>query len=284
MRTSRGTAALAAAAVVLAAGCGRGEEAAPPATTTPETTVANTTTTTGNEDELKKLLLVAADVPEFKEKPASNEPEDDFDPFARCEAELPALKAVADAPEVEGASFVRAPEDAVEVGSSATATTPEKAEALLNELADPKTGGCFETAFSEALKKEVPAGAEVTPKVTATKSSVAGADQTVLLSIAATVRGGGQTSTFRADLVFLRRAGDVVIVTYSGPTNLTSVAERQRIVAAVSKKLGGGTTATTAGSASTSSTRGGSSTTRRSTTTTRGGTTSSRATTTSTTG
>lgn len=277
VRSSRGTAALAvAAAVSLAAGCGRGGQDAPSTTTTPAETTLPSTTTTVVDDKLKELLLVAADVPEFKEKPASNEPETgDDDPLARCESQLPAAKAIEE-PEVEGATFVRGAEDAVKVASSATGTTAEKAEAALNELVDPKATACFQQEFSEFFKKDLPAGAEVTAKVAATKSTVAGADQAVLLGTTLTGKGPAGTVTYRADFVFLRRAGDIVTIFYAGPSNLTTVAERQRIVAAVSKKLGAGTTSTTASSGSTTSVAGtGSSTTRRSTTTTRRSTTSS---------
>ncbi len=283
VRSSRATTALAvAAAVTLAAGCGRGEQDALSTTTTPaETTLPSTTTVV--DDDLRELLLVAADVPEFKEKPASNEPETDDDPLARCENQLPAARAIEE-PEVEGATFVRGAEDAVKVSSSATGTTPGKAEAALNELADPKTTACFQQEFSEFFKDAVPAGAEVAAKITATKSTVAGADQAVLVGTTITARGPAGTVAYRADFVFLRRAGDIVTIFYVGPSNLTTVAERQRIVAAVSKKLGGGTTATTSSSGSTTSVAGtGSSTTRRSTTTTRRSTTSSSRTSTTTT-
>jgi len=279
VRSSRGTAALAlAAAVTLAAGCGGGDKAKPPVAST---VVEPTTTTTVSDARLRELLLVAADVPEFKERPPSTEPEDEEDPFTKCATDLPAAKALENEPEAEGATFVRAPEDAVEVSSEATGTTPDKAEAAVTELLEPKKATCFETALRAALEKAVPAGAQVTPKATVTKASVAGADQAVLLSIAATVKAEGKTTGYRVDLVFLRRGGDIVIVFYSGPTNLTSVAERQRIVAAVSKKLGGGTSSTSttssssSGGSSTSVSGGGSSTTRRSTTTTKAGSTSS---------
>ena len=277
VRTSRGTAALAVAALTLAAGCGRGDKTSSPETTAPtDTTVPATTTTTSNEDELRKLLLVATDVPEFKEKAATADPpEEEDDPFVKCEAELPALKALDDAIEVEGDTFVRGPEDGVEVSSDVTGTTPEKAEAAVNELLEPKTATCFQTAITDAVKKELPAGVEVTPKLTITRSSVAGADQAVLASFTGTVRARGQAVGFRSDFVVLRRDGEIVTVYYAGPTNLTSAGERQRIVAAVSKKLGGDTTATTSGSTTSSTAASRSSTTRRSTTTTRRSTTSS---------
>jgi len=275
---NRGTAAVViAASLALAPGCGGEKKKVSDA---PPTTVPASTTTT-IDPLLKELLLVADDLPKFKEQ-ASTAPQPDDETFAVCEpADAPAAYALIDEPEVKGATFVRGPEDAVEVSSSAASTTPAKAEAALDELTDSKLTGCIESDVRSAIEKEVPSATDVVVKLTATKPTVAGADQAALLSSAITFKVDGKSGAVRSDFVLLRRQGTIVAIFYSGATNLTSTGERQSIVAAVSRKLGGDTsgTSTTSGSGSGSSTSstggGGASTTRRSTSTTRGSTTSS---------
>ena len=283
MISSRGTAALAIAAAVAFAGCG-GDDKEPAAEVT--TTVLPSTTTT-IDPALRDLLLVAADVPMFTEETGAEPKEEKEKTFAVCQpAEAPAANALTVEPEVDGSTFVRGPQGAVKVSSSATATTPEKAEAALTELVDPKLSACYESDLRAAIEKDVPTATELQVKLTATKSEVAGADQAVLLSATIDFTSEGKARDVRSDLVLLRRQGTIVAIFYNGPIDVTSVAERQRIVAAVSKKLGGDTSgsSTTTGGSSTSGTGRGSSTSQRSTSSTgRGSTTSStRATTSST--
>lgn len=270
------------AAALLAAGCGGGGSNTPATSATSATVDEPTTTSTTIDPALRDLLLVAADVPEFKEKESSEPKPEGDDPLTSCTAELPAPAALDGAPQVTGDTFVRGAQDAVLTSSKVVATTADKATALLDQLLEERATTCLEPVFRSAAEKTAE-GSDVTTKVTATKSSVAGADQTVLVSATSTVKTSAASRDVRNDMVFLRRGGEIITVFYSGPTNLTSVQERQRIVAAISKKLGGGTsgTSTTSGS-STSMAGGGTSTTRRATTTTRRATTTTaRATTTS---
>ena len=272
MRSSRGTATLAfAAAVALASACGGDDEGT---TAEATTTVVPSSTTTTIDPALRDLLLVAADVPMFKEEAATEPKEEKEKTFAVCQAaEAPAANALTAEPEVDGSTFVRGAQGTVKVSSSVTATTPEKAEAALTELADPKLSGCYESDLRAAIEKDVPTASELQVKLTQTKSEVAGADQAVLLSAAVNYTSEGTARAVRSDLVLLRRQGTIVAIFYNGPSDLTTVAERQRIVAAVSKKLGGDTSGSTTTSGTGSST---SSTSRRSTSsTTRGSTTSS---------
>ncbi len=287
MRTSRGTAILAfAAAAAVASGCG-GDDDEPTAEVT-TTVLPSTTTTTAVDPALRDLLLVAADVPMFTEETGAAPKEEKERTFAVCQpAEAPAANALTTEPEVDGSTFVRGAQGAVKVSSSVTATTPEKAEAALTELIDPKLTACYESDLRAGIEKDVPTATDLKVKLTATRSEVAGAEQAVLLSATINYTSEGTARDVRSDLVLLRRQGTIVAIFYNGPMDLTSTAERQRIVAAVSKKLGGDTTgsSTTTGSgSSTSGTGRGSSTSQRSTSSTaRGSTTSSsRATTTST--
>lgn len=283
VRTRRSTAALAVvAAAALAAGCGGGGSKTPATSATSATVAEPTTTSTTIDPALRDLLLVASDVPEFKEKESADPKPEGDDPLTSCTTELSALAALDGAPQVTGETFVRGAEDAVVTSSKVVATTADMATALLDQLLEEKVTSCLGPVFKSAVEKTAE-GSDVTTKVTATKSSVAGADQTVLVSATSTIKTSAASKGVRNDMVFLRRGGEIITVFYSGPTTLTSVAERQRIVAAISKKLGGGTsgTSTTSGS-STSVAGGGSSTTRRATTTTRRATTTTtKATTTS---
>jgi hypothetical protein len=298
---------LAVALAISACGSGGGKGASTSTPTTAESTSSSaeaTTTSTTIDPALKALLLVADDLPQFKE--AAN-PSPDQDLFKTCDpAEVPAFKVLYDAPSVDGSTFSRGADDAVEVTSSVTSTTAEQGQAGLDEVLEPKAVECLQTDLQALTDKDKPEGTTATVKVTTAKSTVAGVDQTVLLSTTTTVKQGATTTTtegssttrqsssttkqaatqvIRQDLVFLRLGGTILVVTYLGPSGLTSTTERQRIVAVAAKKLTDGTsgsTSTTTGSgsgSSTSSTRG-SSTTRRSTTSTstRGSTSSSRST------
>lgn len=275
-------AAVAVALVALGAACGGGggggatTTSAPPSTEESTTTsVEVTTTTLGIDPALQELLLVAEDVPNFKEKdpPVSVNPSaEDDDALQKCEAQVPELKDAADTPEIEGSTFVRGADDAVEVSSSVSDGDPAEAQALLDALLDGKLTACLEESFKAGVGPDAPAGVDVTFKTTQTKATVAGADQTVVLSSAFGVSGGGVKLSFRLDIVLLRQEGTVVSIFYFGPSNITSSAERQRLVAAVSKKLQG----TSSSSSSTSSTSKSSSTTRRATSTTRRSTSTTR--------
>lgn len=275
MLSKRGTAATAFAAILtLATGCGGDAKKAVPDVST---TFLPTTTTI--DPALKELLLVAADVPEFTAEPSASPTVEEDETFEVCQqADAPASHALINEPDVDGATFVRGPEDAVKVSSSVTATTPEKAEAALDELIDPKISACYEGDVRADLEKETPGASDITVELTTTKSSVAGADQAALLSAVISFKVDGKAESARSDFVLVRRQGTIVSIFYSGPTKVTSTNERQRIVAAVSKKLGGGSsgTSTTSGSGSSStSVDGGSSTTKKGSLTTRSSTTSS---------
>ena len=266
--------AVAATLGAVASGCGGGDK--PAATTTTATsleetttTLAATTTSTTIDPALRELLLVAADLPEGFEEQAAGGTRTAL--FTTCDSSTaPAVRAVYDAPTVDGSTFQRGANGAVKVASSVISAQPGEAEPGLNELLDPKVKECLEADLRSLVEKDQPTGATVTLKLSATKATISGADQTVLLSSTATVKADTTTSTARLDFVFLRKADTILVVTYGGPTNLTSVAERQKIVAAAARKLAGGDAAATSttGGGSTTSTRR-TSTTRRATTTTR---------------
>lgn len=268
-----------AAALALAAGCGGGGGKDPTTTTAPPppeettTSVEVTTTTTVIDPALQALLLVAADLPGFTE-PSSPIPSPD--PSTTCDpSEVPAVKAVIEAPGANGATLVKGTNDAVKISSRAISITPEQAQAGLTELLDPKASSCLESDLRAAVEKEQPAGTTVTLKVASSQSTVAGADQVVVLAGTATVKGDTVTRTLRYDLAFLRTGGKVLIVTYSGASSLTSNAERQGIVVTAAGKLSGSTTSTTVAGGSTTSTKRTSTTRRRTTTTTMRRTTTS---------
>lgn len=273
-------------AIVLAAaaGCGGGGEKA--ATTTSEvptsledsTTALPTTTSTTIDPALREILLVKEDLPSGFEEQATQGSRPAL--FTTCDpTTAPAVKALYEAPSAEGATFQRGTDGAVRVSSTAIGAGPDQAEPGLTELTDPKVVECLESDLRAQVEKDQPAGSQVTLKLTAAKSTVKGADQTVLLSSTSNAKVDATTKTVRLDMVFLRRADTVLVVTYAGPAGLTSVAERQKIVAAAAAKLGGGSSAGTsttekAGGSTSSSRR--TSTSRRSTSSTRsGGSTSS---------
>lgn len=283
MRTLTHASLAIAAALTIAAGCGGGDkdQAAPVTTSSSleETTTSLPTTTSTIDPALRDLLLVKEDLPSgFEEQSAPS-----IRPglFTTCDpTTAPAVKALYEAPSADGATFQRGTGGAVKVSSTAIAAGPDRAGPALTELADTKVVECLESDLRALVEKDQPAGSEVTLKLTATKSTVKGSDQTVLLSSTSTAKVDATTSTVRLDLVFLRRADTVLVVTYAGPMGLTSVAERQKIVAAAAAKLGGGASAgsstSTSASGSSTSTSRKTSTTRRSTTSTRSaGTTSS---------
>lgn len=284
MRTLPHASLAVAAALTIAAGCGGGDkDRAAPVTTSSSleetTTSLPTTTSTTIDPALRDLLLVKEDLPSGFEEQST--PSGRPGLFTTCDpATAPAVKALYEAPSADGATFQRGAGGAVKVSSTAIAAGPDQAGPALTELADTKVVECLESDLRALVEKDQPAGSEVTLKLTATKSTVKGSDQTVLLSSTSTAKVDATTSTVRVDLVFLRRADTVLVVTYAGPTGLTSVAERQKIVAAAAAKLGGGASAgsstSTSASGSSTSTSRKTSTTRRSTTSTRsGGTTSS---------
>lgn len=287
------TAALITATALAVVACGGGGDKA--STTTTPTTGESTsssfeTTTTTIDPALQELLLVAEDLKDFKEQATTEpvDPDGSNAPTCGDPAIAPAGRALDGEPSVDGGRFVRGPQDAVDVSSSVVATTPEKAEAALKEVLEPKVVECLEGDFRTEVEKEAPAGTTVTFKTTSAASTVPGIDQAVLVSSTVTLKNGATTSTRRVDLVFLRKAGVILTIPYSGPTELATSAERQRIVAIAARKLAGeaaGTSTTAGASGSTTSTRRGATTsTRRSTSTTRqGSTTSSTRATTSTT-
>lgn len=279
---ARPIASLAVAAALGLAACGGGDNNADPTTTTTPssleetTTSVATTTSTTIDPTLKELLLVAEDLPGFKE---GTTPPDDVKLFQTCDpTEAPAFKVVYDAPSVDGATFVRGKDDAVSVSSSVISMPADQAEAGLTELLDEKVVACLQKDLQAIVEKEAASGVTVTVKLTPSKATISGVDQTVLLSGAVTVKGS-TTETLRADLVFLRSSGTIVVLDYGGPTTLATSAERQKIVAVAGRKLAGaagGTTSTTeaSGGSSTSTSRR-TSTTRRSTTSTRSGSSTS---------
>lgn len=287
---ARPLASLAVAAALGVAACGGGDKNADSTTTTPSsleetTTSLVTTTSTTIDPTLKELLLVAEDLPGFKE---GTTPPDDVKLFQTCDpAEAPAFKVVYDAPSVDGATFVRGKDDAVSVSSSVISMPADQAEAGLTELLDEKVVACLQKDLQAVVEKDAASGVTVTVKLTPSKASIPGVDQTVLLSGTVTIKASA-TESLRADLVFLRSSGTIVVLDYGGPMTLTTSAERQKIVAVAGRKLAaaaGGTTSTTeaSGGSSTSTSRR-TSTTRRSTTSTRSGssTSSTRRTTTTT--
>jgi hypothetical protein len=301
------------AGALLVGACGGGSKKASTTTSTPSTEASTSssepTTSSTIDPTLKDLLLVAADLPGFKE---SSNPTPDQALFKTCDpAEAPAFKAVYDAPKEVGSTFVRGKDDAVQVKSIVSSTTAEKAEAGLTELLDAKALSCLEKDVQALAENGKPAGQTITVKLTSAKSTVTGVDQALLLSGTVTVKSGSTSgtsstaptsttsksssttagsggTTTRLDAVFLRSAGTILEVDYSGPTALATPTERQKIVAVAARKLaaaasGTGGSSTTVSGASTSSTSGsGSSTTKRSTSTTRqGSSTTKKATTTS---
>lgn len=267
-----------AVALAVAAGCGGGDgqdpttTSAPPPSEETTTSVELTTTTTVVDPALQALLLVAADLPGFKdpETPAAtSEPSTTCDP-----SEVPAVKAIIEAPGVSGTTLVKSANDAVTISSRAVSTAPDQAQGGLTELLDPKATSCLESDLRSAVEKEQPGGTTVTLKLATSQTSVAGAEQAVILAGTATVKGDTVSRTLRRDVVFLRSGGKVLIVTYSGPSSSASNAERQGIIVLAAGKLTASTTSTTVAGGSTTSTRR-TSTTRRRTSTTRGASTSS---------
>jgi len=300
---SRPTAALVvAAALAVVAGCGGGGGKKSTTTSGPpssETPTSEQTTSTTIDPALQSLLLVAADLPGFKEPTSAS-------PAARrstsCESTTaPAVTALFAAPSVEGTTFEKGTGGAVKVSSSAISTTAEQGGAGLTELVDPKVQACLSADLKASAEKDLPTGSTVTLKLTSAKATVAGVEQTVLLSGTGTVKGGdttastsGPSSTSKTstttktktvvyDLVFLRNGGTILVLTYSGPSDQATSAERQRIVATAAKKLAGasGTSSTTTGASSTSTSIGGTTTSHKSTTTTRRTTTTKKVTTSS---
>jgi len=234
---------------------------APSEQSTPPTTVDPT---------LQSLVLVAADVPGFKEQAG---PSPTRDRSTSCDpAAAPAVKAISAAAAAEGATFERGPDGAVQV-SSRGISSPDQAEAALTELVDPKLTACLQADLRAIVEKNSGGGAADAFKMTSAKSKVGGVDQTVILAASASMKdNAGVARTVLLDLVFLRSSGTILVVTYTGPSGMASVAERQRIVAVAGRKLAGsasGTSTTLAGGSTTSSTRRSTTTTtRRSTTTT----------------
>jgi len=227
---------------------------------------------------------VAADVPMFTEQ-AEGEAKEEKETFAFCQpADAAAANALTEDPEVRGETFQRGADGAVKVSSSVTGSTPDKAEAALDELGAPEVSTCFEAQVRADVEKDVPTATDIKVKVTPVKSEVSGADQAVLLGATITYKEGDTVTirSLRRDTVLLRRQGTVIAIFYSGPAGLTTVEERQRIVAAVSKKLGGGSTGpstTSRSSGSSTSVRGGGTSTSRSSSSTTTKATSSTSTT-----
>jgi hypothetical protein len=273
-----------AAALGVAAGCGGGGSKAPATTSTSETSIEETTTSlatttsTTIDPALRDILLLKEDLPSGFEEQATQSTRPAL--FATCDAATaPAVKALYEAPRVDGTTFERGADGAVKVSSTAIAAGPDQGEPAVTELSDAKVVECAESDLRALVEKDQPAGAEVTLKLTATRATVKGSDQTVLLSSTSTSKVDGTTKTVRLDLVFLRRVDTVLVITYAGPTSLATAAERQKIVAAAAAKLGGGAsagTSTTEASGRSTSTSRRTSTTRRSTTSsTRSGSTTS---------
>lgn len=270
-----------ATALALVAGCGGGDK--PAATTTSvgleeeTTTSLPTSTSTTVDPALAGLLLTLDDLPSGFEEQAAATARPAM--FSTCDPTLaPAVKALYEAPSADGKTFERGTDGAVQVSSSAFGAQPDQAEPAITSLTDPKVVECLESDLRGLVEKGQPAGSDVTLKLTATKSTVKGADQTVLLASTSTAKVDATTKSVRLDMVFLRRADTVLVVTYAGTTTATTPAERQKIVAAAAAKLGGGTsagTSTTEGSGSSTSTSRRTSTTRRSTTSTRSGSSTS---------
>jgi len=274
-------------ALAVAAGCGGGGGKASTTTSAPSsseattaTSVESTTTTRLIDPALRALLLVASDLPGFKD-PTSLSPVND--PSTSCDAtQLPGVKAIIEASAISGPTIVKGANDAVKVSSRVISTTPDQAQGGLTELLDPKAASCLESDLRKAVDSDQPAGTTVTLKLASSQSTVAGAEQTVILAGTATVKGDTVTRTLRFDLGFVRSGGTVLIITYSGASSVTSVTERQGIIVIAASKLNastaGATATTVAGTGkSTSSTR------RTSTTKRSGATTTVKATTTSTT-
>lgn len=295
MRSTRSAPALSlvvATALALAACGGGGDKSAtttsaPPAEST-STSGEPTTTSTTIDPELQALLLTETDLPTgFKE--AADDPSSDDEASACDTVDAPATKAIEDEPSAEGASFERGSGAIpVQVSSTVTRTTPEKAEAAMAELLDAKLRECLEADLRTAAESSLPAGGTVTFNTTSARANVTGTDQAVLLSSTATIKAESTTAVVRSDFVFLRKDGTLYIVFYAGLNDQATAAERQRIVAAAARKLGGtasgtsttsasgGSTSSTSSSGRTSTSRGSTSSSRRSTTSTTrsGGTTS----------
>lgn len=265
--------------LALMAGCGGGDgkkaattTSGPPPSEETTTSVELTTTTTAVDPALQALLLTASDLPGFKEQSGATTTTTTPTTTTTCDAtEVPAVKAILEAPTANGATLVKGANDAVKVSSRALKTTPEQAQSGLTELVDTKAEDCLASDLKALVEKEQPAGTTVTLKLTTAQSTVAGSEQTVIVSGAATVKADTVSRTLRQDLVFLRTAGTVVVISYGGPSSLATTAERQGIIVTAAAKLSGSTTSTTSASGtgrSTSSTRR-TATTRRSTTSTR---------------
>lgn len=271
MRTLRSVT-VTAAALVGITGCGGGGEKA--STTTPSTaaelttsSVETTTTTRVIDPALQGLLLTASDLPGFKEQ-ASSGPDGGGDGFSTCDpAAFPGIAALESAPSIDGVTFERGPEGAVEVASGVASASPEDAEKVLTAFLDPKVASCFESDIRASVGKDLPAGVTVDIKTSASKATLAGIDQAVVVAIAATVKRPGGTKAIRADLAFLRKAGTVVYISYFGVGTAATAAERQRIVSIAAGKLAGPpaptSTSTTAATRSSTTKRPGTTTTTR---------------------
>jgi len=268
--------------LAVAAGCGGGGNKSTTTTSTlppPEETTTSfesTTTTVAVDPALQALLLVAADLPGFKEQTSASPSER---PSTTCEAaEVPEVKAVLAAPTISGATLVKSSTDAVEVSSRALSVPREQASGGLSQLLDSKAATCLENDLRALVERDQPGGTTVTVKVATSQLTVAGADQAVVVAGTATVKADTVSRTLRAELAFLRTGGTIVVISYAGPTGLTSASERQGIIATAAGKLSGSTTSTStavgSGGSSTSSTRR-TATTRRATTSTRRSTTTS---------
>jgi len=283
----------AAFAVVAACGGGGGKKATTTSTPTSgfdSTPSSEASTSTTVDPALQSLLLVAADLPSFKE-PASPSPTGRRS--TSCESTTaPAITALLASPGAEGSTFERGTGGAVKVSSSAISAAPEQATAALTELVDPKVQSCLEADLKAAAEKDLPSGSTLTMKLTSAKATVVGVDQTVVLSGIGTVKGdttastsaGSSTTkagakTVRYDLVFLRSAGTVLVLTYTGPSDQATSTERQKIVAIAAKKLAGtgggatGSSTTVAAGGSTTTRKGATTTTHKGTTTTKKSTT-----------
>lgn len=260
-------------ALAVVTGCGGGGGGDPTTTSAPlpveetTTSVEPTTTTTTIDPALQAFLLVAADLPGFKDQasPTPSAASTTCDPL-----ELPGARAVIEAPAAIGATLVRGAGDVVRVSSRVSGTAADQSQAGLTELLDPKAASCLESDLRAAVEEEQPAGTTVTLELAASEATVAGAEQAVVLAGTATVTGDTVSRTLRMDVAFLRTGGTVLVVTYFGPSGVTSGAERQGIVVTAAAKLSGSTTSTTVANpgSPTSSTRRTSTTRRRATATT----------------
>jgi len=268
-------------ALAVVAGCSGGggklstTTSSPPSSDESTTSSEPSTTSTSIDPTLQDVLLVAADVTGFKEQTTKTPTR--FRSTTCSSTTAPALNAISTAPTVDGAIFERGADAAVKVSSRAIAA-PDKAQAALTELLDPKLAQCLQDDLRAILGNDPASGTIDALKMTVTKATLSGVDQTVTLAGVATAKdNNGAAKPFQLDLVFLRSGSTILVVSYSGPSGVASVAERQRIVVAAGRRLSGsptGPTTTQPAGGSTSSTRR-TSTTRRVTTTTHQASTSS---------